>query len=104
MGTRQAVVITGMGVVSPIGASVAELASALLETRSGIQHIQPPPLKRGCPTAIVPGELGKQFSTLELVCTAASNWPCWPQAMRCAMPGSSAWSASAPGPVSTTAM
>jgi 3-oxoacyl-[acyl-carrier-protein] synthase II len=67
MDTRQAVVITGMGVVSPIGASVAELASALLESRSGIQQIQPPPLGRTYPAAIVPGDLGKQFSTLELV-------------------------------------
>ena len=67
MGTRQAVVITGMGVVSPIGASVAELASALLETRSGIQQIQPPPLGRAYPAAIVPGDIGKKFSTLELV-------------------------------------
>jgi 3-oxoacyl-[acyl-carrier-protein] synthase II len=67
MGTRQAVVITGMGVVSPIGASVPALAAALLETRSGIRQIRPPPLRRAYPAAVVTGDPGKEFSTLELV-------------------------------------
>ena len=32
------VVVTGMGVISPIGNSVAEVALALREGRSGIEH------------------------------------------------------------------
>ena len=67
MGTGQAVVITGMGVVSPAGASVAELASALRESRSGIRQFQPPPLRRAYPAGVVPGAAGKDFSSLELV-------------------------------------
>lgn len=67
MGTRQAVVITGMGVVSPAGASVSALASALLQTRSGIQEIQAPPLRRTYPAGVVSSDPAKEFSTLELV-------------------------------------
>ena len=67
MGTRQAVVITGMGVVSPAGASVSALASALLQTRSGIQEIQAPPLRRSYPAGVVPGDPSREFSTLELI-------------------------------------
>lgn len=67
MGTRQAVVITGMGVVSPIGASVPVLASALMASRSGIRQIQAPPLGRAYPAATVPGDIGQEFSALELV-------------------------------------
>lgn len=67
MGIRQAVVITGMGVVSPIGTSVAALATALLEARSGIQQIHAPPLGRAYPAAAVPGHPDEAFSALELV-------------------------------------
>jgi 3-oxoacyl-[acyl-carrier-protein] synthase II len=67
MGIRQAVVITGMGVVSPIGASVPALASALLASRSGIRQIQAPPLRRAYPAATVAGDIGQEFSALELV-------------------------------------
>lgn len=67
MGARQAVVITGMGLVSPIGANVAELATALLENRSGIRQIQAPPLERAYPAAIVTIDPGEQLSALALV-------------------------------------
>ena len=67
MGAGSLVVITGMGVVSPIGSSVAELATSLRETRSGIRRIQAPPLKRAYPAAVVPGDPGQHFSSLELV-------------------------------------
>ena len=67
MATGQSVVITGMGVVSPIGASVAEVASSLLESRSGIREIQAPPLRRAYPAGVVAGDLKHEFSTLELV-------------------------------------
>ena len=67
MGARQAVVITGIGVVSPIGASVAELTTALLESRSGVQQIDAPPLTRTYPAAIVLNDPAKHFSALELV-------------------------------------
>lgn len=67
MGTRQSVVITGMGVVSPIGASVAQVASALLETRSGIREIQVPPLRRAYPAGVVAVDPKTAFPALELV-------------------------------------
>lgn len=67
MGAARSVVITGMGVVSPIGACVAEIASSLLEARSGIARIQAPPLRRAYPAAVVPGDPTKHFSLLELV-------------------------------------
>ena len=67
MSTRESVVITGIGVVSPIGASVADLASALLETRSGIRQTQAPPLGRAYPAGVIAGDPGRAFSALELV-------------------------------------
>nr|WP_314622981.1 beta-ketoacyl-[acyl-carrier-protein] synthase family protein [uncultured Noviherbaspirillum sp.] len=67
MDARQAVVITGMGLVSPIGANVAELSSALLESRSGIRQIQAPPLARAYPAAMVTIDPGEKLSALALV-------------------------------------
>ena len=67
MDARQAVVITGIGVVSPIGASMTELADALRESRSGVRQIEAPPLRRAYPAAVVPDDPGKDFSALELV-------------------------------------
>jgi 3-oxoacyl-[acyl-carrier-protein] synthase II len=64
---RQAVVITGMGVVSPIGASIEELASALVESRSGIRDIDAAPLRRTYPAGMLAQDPGKDFSALELV-------------------------------------
>ena len=53
--------------LSPIGRSVPEVASALLDSRSGIREIQPPPLKRAYPAGTVTDDPGKHFSPLELV-------------------------------------
>ena len=64
---QRAVVITGMGVVSPIGASVEDLATALLESRSGIREIQPSPLRRAYPAGTLADEPGERFSALERV-------------------------------------
>ena len=67
MRARQAVVVTGLGVLSPVGASVAALASALRESRSGIQQIHAPPLRRAYPAGVVAADPAREFSALELV-------------------------------------
>ena len=67
MTSGQAVVVTGIGVVSPIGRSVADVASSLRESRSGIQRILAPPLDKAYPGAVVPGDFEQHFSALELV-------------------------------------
>ena len=67
MDTRQAVVITGMGILSPIGASIAALAEALLDSRSGIRQFQAPPLSRAYPAGVVHGDPASEFPALERV-------------------------------------
>ena len=67
MGIKESVVVTGIGVLSPIGASVAELAASLAETRSGIQLVQAAPMKYGYPAGVVRQDPEKQFTSLELV-------------------------------------
>jgi 3-oxoacyl-[acyl-carrier-protein] synthase II len=67
MHKRQPVVVTGLGVLSPTGTTVAALTSALRESRSGIQQIHAPPLRRAYPAGIVAAEPAREFSTLELV-------------------------------------
>jgi 3-oxoacyl-[acyl-carrier-protein] synthase II len=67
MVVRQAVVITGMGVVSPIGANVEDLATALLVSRSGIREIRPAPLARVYPAGMLADDPGENFSALERV-------------------------------------
>src|ERR1700712_3792029 len=67
MHKRQPVVVTGLGVLSPTGTSVAALTSALRESRSGIQQIHAPPLRPPYPAGIVAAESAREFSTLELV-------------------------------------
>jgi 3-oxoacyl-[acyl-carrier-protein] synthase II len=56
---REPVVITGVGAVSPLGNSLAEIADSLLAGRSGIRDIDPGPLARdarqfAAPVAVIP--------------------------------------------------
>lgn len=62
----QAVLITGIGIVSPIGNDVAEVAQALLTLRSGIRRIDAPPLARGYPAGVVDIDTAEHFDALEL--------------------------------------
>ena len=43
---REQVAITGMGVLSPIGLGVPEVADALREARSGLRLLKAPPIER----------------------------------------------------------
>ncbi|MEP6881414.1 MAG: beta-ketoacyl-[acyl-carrier-protein] synthase family protein [Dokdonella sp.] len=64
--SKQDVVITGMGVVSPIGLSVSELRESLLQNRSGIRLWQSPQLSRTLPAGVIERDFSDQFSKLEL--------------------------------------
>lgn len=60
------VVITGLGVLSPIGLSVAEVVDSLTSARSGVVMIEAPPLRKGFPAATVKQTFDDQFTKLEL--------------------------------------
>jgi 3-oxoacyl-[acyl-carrier-protein] synthase II len=60
------VVITGLGVVSPIGLSVAELLENLRSNRSGIRLWQSPQLARELPAGLIAQDFAGEFSKLEL--------------------------------------
>jgi 3-oxoacyl-[acyl-carrier-protein] synthase II len=60
------VVITGLGVLSPIGLDVAEVEQSLRTARSGIALVQPEPLDRAYPAGVVPASFEEHFTRLEL--------------------------------------
>ncbi|MFH1603150.1 MAG: beta-ketoacyl-[acyl-carrier-protein] synthase family protein [Pseudomonadota bacterium] len=60
------VVITGMGVVSPVGCDLAELVSDLSAGRSGIQLCEPRWLEKKFPGGVVPRSFAGEFTKLEL--------------------------------------
>lgn len=62
----QDVVITGIGVISPIGLSVAELRTSLLSNRSGIRLWESPLLSKGVPAGVIERDFTNQFTKLEL--------------------------------------
>jgi 3-oxoacyl-[acyl-carrier-protein] synthase II len=61
---RRDVVVTGLGVISPIGMTVAEFYSSLVENRSGIRLWESGELK--LPAGIIPHDFSREFSKLEL--------------------------------------
>ena len=63
--SRNAVAITGLGVLSPIGLDLASLTAALRETRSGITLIDAPPLQRRFPAGAIPQSFAEAFTALE---------------------------------------
>src|SRR5436190_24273442 len=65
MSEKRDVVITGMGVLSPIGLSVAEGLSSLSSARSGIAECEDPPLEKKFPAGVVPWTCTDQFTKLE---------------------------------------
>lgn len=60
------VLITGMGVISPIGLSVSELRSSLLLNRSGIRRWESPLLSKNVPAGVIEQDFADQFTKLEL--------------------------------------
>lgn len=63
---KRAVAITGLGVLSPIGQSVAEVVASLRAGRSGIEAITLEPLARAIPAGVVAGSFEESFTRLEL--------------------------------------
>jgi len=66
MSMKREVVITGMGVVSPIGCGVAELVSQVSAGRSGIRLCEPQWLQKKFPGGVVPRTFTSEFTKLEL--------------------------------------
>lgn len=63
---RQDVVITGMGLISPIGLNVSELISNLTKSQSGIHLWESPRLTKKFPAALVQQSFNEEFTKLEL--------------------------------------
>lgn len=66
MSGRHDVVITGMGAVTPIGLSIADLLASLRSNRSGIGLWQSPLLGRDLPAGLIARDFAGEFSKLEL--------------------------------------
>jgi 3-oxoacyl-[acyl-carrier-protein] synthase II len=66
MSRRHDVVITGMGVLSPVGLSVDEVISSLLSERSGIGICEAPPLHKTFAAGVIKQSFADQFTKLEL--------------------------------------
>ena len=66
MAGRHDVVITGIGVVTPIGLSVGELLASLRSNRSGIGLWQSPLLGRDLPAGLIARDFSAEFTKLEL--------------------------------------
>lgn len=67
MRKKEAVAITGIGVLSPIGITVAEVADSLKALRSGIVRINAPPLTCPYPAGLVNLHTDQLFSKLDVV-------------------------------------
>ena len=94
MTNKEMVAVTGIGVLSPIGVTVAEVAESLKSLRSGIRRIEVPPLQRAYPPASSVLKPNPSFrGSTRPILTAASNSLPWPAGMRWPMP---AWNGSTP--------
>jgi len=60
------VVVTGLGVISPIGLNVAELLTSLQQNRSGIRLWESPLLDKQLPAGVIGRDFSAEFSKLEL--------------------------------------
>ena len=60
------VVITGLGVISPIGSSLSELLANVLANRSGIGLWESPLLAKPLPAGLIEQDFSNQFSKLEI--------------------------------------
>jgi 3-oxoacyl-[acyl-carrier-protein] synthase II len=66
MSEKRTVVITGLGVISPIGLNIEELISSLSSGRSGIALCNSPPLNKQFPAGLIPQSFMEEFTKLEL--------------------------------------
>lgn len=66
IGAARDVVVTGLGVVSPIGSNVAELLSNLQQNRSGIRLWESPGLAKKLPAGVVERDFSGEFTKLDL--------------------------------------
>ena len=66
MAKKHDAVITGMGVVSPIGCDLVELVSSLASAQSGVRLFEPPFLQKTFPAGVVPRSFADEFTKLEL--------------------------------------
>lgn len=62
---RRPVAITGLGVLSPLGQSLAEVTASLRSGRSGIQTVRVDPLLKPIPAGVVAGDFDEAFTRLE---------------------------------------
>jgi len=60
------VVITGIGILSPVGLNMAEFGQSLRSNRSGIRLWESPQLSRRIPAGVIEQDFSSQFSKLEL--------------------------------------
>ena len=67
MTDKEMVAVTGIGILCPIGVTVAEVAASLKVLRSGIRRIEAPPLQRAYPAGVVDLETESFFSRLDAV-------------------------------------
>jgi 3-oxoacyl-(acyl-carrier-protein) synthase len=65
-GDRRDVLITGLGVVSPIGLNVSELLDSVQQNRSGIRALESPELKSALPAGVVERDFASEFTKLDL--------------------------------------
>jgi len=63
---NRGVVVTGLGVISPIGLDAAELLASLRQNRSGIRLWESPQLAKKFPAGIVDRDFSGEFTKLEL--------------------------------------
>jgi 3-oxoacyl-[acyl-carrier-protein] synthase II len=66
MSEKKSVVITGLGVISPIGLDIGELCQSLLAAKSGIKACEAPPLLQMFPAGSITKSFADQFTRLEL--------------------------------------
>ena len=66
MSKKRDVVITGLGVVSPVGCDIGELVSHLSTARSGVRLCEPRFLQKTFPAGVVPRSFADEFTKLEL--------------------------------------
>lgn len=66
MSQKNVVVITGLGVISPIGLNVDELSQSLSTGKSGIKLCQVQPLRQSFPAGLIEESFDNQFTRLEL--------------------------------------
>ncbi len=66
MSKKNAVVVTGLGVISPIGLNIQELSMSLSTANSGIKLCEAPPLRQRYPGGLISESFTDKFTKLEL--------------------------------------